>query len=99
MECFKITGSRGSAWAYIQMRIYIFPALTATNAKRLCEGGLIVFVWIVFAVRLCSGAVGLLPSVQPVHHRHQIESQMSADVLLTIFTASPSREQLFLFSR
>lgn len=62
MECFKITGSRGSAWAYIQMRIYIFPALTATNAKRLCEGGLIVFVWIVFAVRLCSGAVGLLPS-------------------------------------
>lgn len=84
---------------YINMYVYIlhFYKCEVPNAKRLCEARLILFVCIISL--LCSGALGPLASVQPVHHRHQIESQMSADVLLTIFTASPSREQLFLFSR
>lgn len=83
----------------INMYVYFlhFYKFEVTNAKRLCEARLILFVCVISLP--CVGALGPLASVQPVHHRHQIESQMSADVLLTIFTASPSREQLFLFSR
>lgn len=38
----------------------------------------------------------LFQSVHPVHHRHQIESGMSADVLQTIFTASLKRTAVFI---
>lgn len=47
---------------------------------------------------MCSGSLGLglLQSVHPVHHRHQIESRMSADVVQTIFTASLKRTAVFI---
>lgn len=45
-----------------------------------------------------TGSLGLrlLQRVHPVHHRQQIESRMSADVVQTIFTASLKRTAVFI---
>lgn len=46
--------------------------------------------------RLTLMFVAATECVHPVHHRHQIESGMSADVLQTIFTASLQRTAVFI---
>ena len=43
-----------------------------------------------------SAPLKLLQCAHPVHHRHQIESGMSADVVQTIFTASLKRTAVFI---
>lgn len=64
----------------------------------------IIIVFLFFCVFLSAqtGSASLrlrwepLQSVHPVHHRHQIESRMSADVVQTIFTASLKRTAVFI---